>query len=115
MYPNNIIMPKYQTAARPTTDLLVGSFYSDEEVLQAELWRALAKGSFTQLLELKALFVKPISQPSQNITKSIRRNFGTFLESYSDIFKYISQYKNSFKNKNISRSVKIKNYGISQC
>jgi hypothetical protein len=37
-------------ATGPATDFKVGKLYLVEEVLQAELRPALAKGSFTQLL-----------------------------------------------------------------
>jgi hypothetical protein len=37
MHPKNIIKPKYEMATWPAAGLSVGSFYSDEEVLQAEL------------------------------------------------------------------------------
>jgi hypothetical protein len=51
--------------------LLVCRFCLGEEVLQAELQQAPAKGSSIQLLELKALVAKPISQLFQNIIKSV--------------------------------------------
>jgi hypothetical protein len=54
-HPNNIITPNHQTATEPPTSLFIGNFYLGEEVLQVEFQRALAKGSFTQLLELKSL------------------------------------------------------------
>jgi hypothetical protein len=43
----NKIKPNIQTATEPATGFIVGSFYSVEEVLQAELQRVLAKGSST--------------------------------------------------------------------
>jgi hypothetical protein len=51
-------------------------------VLQAELRRALAERSFTQLLELKAFSVGPNFQPSKNISKTVRR----YLHSSSEIY-----------------------------
>jgi hypothetical protein len=50
-------------ATRLATNFKVGRFYSVEKILQAKLRRALAKGNSTQLLELKALVAKPMSQP----------------------------------------------------
>jgi hypothetical protein len=55
-------------------------------VLQAELRGALAEGSFTQLLELKAFSVGPNFQPSQIISITVRR----YLLSSSEI--YFSDY-----------------------
>jgi hypothetical protein len=74
--------------------------------------RVLAKGSSTQLLELKALVVKPISQPLQISTKSIWRIFGIILELYNDIIKHIGQHKKLFKKKyfKISRNKKLWNF-----
>jgi hypothetical protein len=73
----NIIKPKYQRATGPATNFKIGRLYSIEEVFQTKFRRALAKGSFTQLSELKALAAKPISQPLQISMKSIRKFFGT--------------------------------------
>jgi hypothetical protein len=92
MHSKSIIKPKHQIETKTVTYLTVGIFYLDEEVLQVEFWPVLAKGSFTELLELMVL-----AQPAQNITKSIQRNFGTFLQSYSDISKLINQHKIDFK------------------
>jgi hypothetical protein len=69
-------------ATGPVTDFKVGSLYSVEEVLQAELRRALAKGSFTQLSELKAFAAKLIFQPLQFYIKLVRK----YLHSSSEIF-----------------------------
>jgi nucleoid DNA-binding protein len=99
-------------AAGLNTDFIIGRFYSVEEVLQAELRQALAKGSSTELMELKALEVKLMSQPLQISMKSIRRIFRTILESYNDIIN--RQHKIHLKMKNFSRFVEIKNYGIPQ-
>jgi hypothetical protein len=43
IHPKNIIKPNNQMA---TTSLLVCRFYLGEEVFQAELWQALAKGNY---------------------------------------------------------------------
>jgi hypothetical protein len=56
-------------------DFLVSSFYSIEEVLQAELRRALAEGNSIELLELKALAAKPISQILQINSENFQNNF----------------------------------------
>jgi hypothetical protein len=73
--------------------------YLVEEVLQTKLRRVLAKGNFTQLLELRAFVAKPISQPFQIFIKSIRRCLKPILEASNDIINDIGQHKNSIKNK----------------
>jgi hypothetical protein len=60
-------------AEASTTSLFICQFYLGGKVLQAELRRALAEESFTQLLELKAFSVGPNFQPSQNISITVRR------------------------------------------
>jgi hypothetical protein len=47
MDPKNIINEIRRRATGPTTSLFLGNFYLDEEVVQAELQRALAEDSFT--------------------------------------------------------------------
>jgi hypothetical protein len=54
MHLKNIFNEIYQMAEALTTSLFIYQFYLGGKVFQAELWQALAKGSFTQLLELKA-------------------------------------------------------------
>jgi hypothetical protein len=72
----------------------------DEEVLQAKLRQALAKGSSTQLLELEALVAKPISHTPQ-------KHFGDFP---SKIYLY-----NILKSKTKKFTfIHGKNYGISK-
>jgi hypothetical protein len=82
---------------RLTTDFKAGRFYSVEEVFQGELWQTLTKGSSTQLLGLKALAAKSMSQPLQISIKSIRSFFGSILEAYNDKIKDIGQPKNLIK------------------
>jgi hypothetical protein len=66
----------------PATNFKVGSLNLNKKVLQAELWRALAKDSFTQLLELKAFSVGPNFQSSQIFSKSVRKYLHLSLEIY---------------------------------
>jgi hypothetical protein len=82
MHLKNIVNEIHQTAETPTTSLFFIQFYLRGKVLQAELRRALAEGSFTQLLELKAFSVGPILKPSQNISRIVRR----YLQSSSEIY-----------------------------
>jgi hypothetical protein len=65
MHPKNIINEIHRTATGPATSLFLGNFYLDEEVVQADLRRALAEDSFTWLSGLKALAAKPITLFSQ--------------------------------------------------
>jgi hypothetical protein len=61
MHLKNTFNEIHQTAEAPTTSLFIFQFYLGGKVFQAELRRALAEGSFTQLLELKAFSVGQIS------------------------------------------------------
>jgi hypothetical protein len=47
MYPKNIINEIHQTVTGPATCLFISNFYLDEEIVQTELWRALAEDSLT--------------------------------------------------------------------
>jgi hypothetical protein len=82
MHLKNIFNEIRQMAKAPTTSLFFCHFYLGGKVLQAELRRALAKGSFIQLLELKAFSIGPIFQPSQNISITVRK----YLQSSSEIY-----------------------------
>jgi hypothetical protein len=82
MYLKNIFNEIHQTAEAPTTSLFFFQFCLRGKVLQAELRRALAEGSFTQLLELKTFLVGPNFQSSQNISIIVRR----YLQSSSEIY-----------------------------
>jgi hypothetical protein len=65
MHPKNIINEIHQMATGPATTLFIGNFYLDEEIALAELRRALAEGSLTWLLGLKALAARPITLTPQ--------------------------------------------------
>jgi hypothetical protein len=82
-------------ATGQVTSLLVGDFHLGKKILQTKLQQPPAKSRSIQLLELKASAAKPISQPPQNIIKSVRRKFGIIFESYYDIGnkKCYSSYK----------------------
>jgi hypothetical protein len=82
MHLKNIFNDIHQTLEASTTSLFIFQFYLGGKVLQAELRRALADGSFTQLLELKAFSVGPNFQPSQIISIIVRR----YLQSPSKIY-----------------------------
>jgi hypothetical protein len=98
MHLKNTINEIHQTAEAPTTSLFIVQFYLGGKVLQAELRRALAKGSFTQLLELKAFSVGPIFLSSQIISKSVRKYLLSSSEIYiSDITSIGQQFKSIFK------------------
>jgi hypothetical protein len=85
-------------ATGPATDFTVGSKYSIEEVLQAELRRALTRGSFTQLSELKALAARPIFQPLRIYTNSVRKYLHSPSEIYiNDINSFGQQISSIFK------------------
>jgi hypothetical protein len=58
MHPKNII-----------NEIFIGKFYLDEEVAQAEFWRALAEDSLTWLSGLKALAARPITLTPQKHSK----------------------------------------------
>jgi hypothetical protein len=65
MHPKNIINEIHQVAAGPAKSLFLSNFYLDEEVVQAELRRALSKNSLTWLSGLNALAARPITLTSQ--------------------------------------------------
>jgi hypothetical protein len=64
MHLKNIISEIHQTAETLTTSLFILQFYLGGKVLQAELRRALAKGSSTQLLELKTFSISNLPKIS---------------------------------------------------
>jgi hypothetical protein len=70
MHLKNIVSEIHQTAEAPTTSLFIYQFYLGGKVLQAELRRALAEGSFTQLLELKTFSIRPIFPTFPNYQKN---------------------------------------------
>jgi hypothetical protein len=82
MHLENIINEIHRMATGPATSLFIFQFYLGGKVLQAELRRALAKGSFTQVLELKVFLIRPIFWPSKNISIMVRK----YLLSSSEIY-----------------------------